>query len=68
MIHEDNSATFYVGKTDLGQGTGTGFRQVMSTNSTSLSSATTCIMGSTDSTVDQGGLGWVHCDGEGIAG
>ena len=30
VIHENNTATFYVGKTDVGQGTGTGFRQFMS--------------------------------------
>jgi hypothetical protein len=30
VIRQDNTATFYVGKTDLGQGTGTAFRQVMS--------------------------------------
>jgi hypothetical protein len=30
VIHEDNTATFYVGKTDPGQGTGTCFRQLMS--------------------------------------
>src|SRR5690606_26564857 len=29
VIHPDNSATFYVGKTDGGQGTGTAFRQMM---------------------------------------
>jgi nicotinate dehydrogenase subunit B len=29
VIREDNTATFYVGKTDLGQGTGTAFRQIM---------------------------------------
>src|SRR5262249_43340904 len=29
VIHENNTATFYVGKTDLGQGTGTAFRQMM---------------------------------------
>ncbi len=29
MIREDNTATFYVGKTDCGQGTGTAFRQMM---------------------------------------
>ena len=29
-IHQDNTATFYVGKTDCGQGTGTAFRQMMS--------------------------------------
>src|SRR5262249_52959631 len=28
VIHQDNTATFYVGKTDLGQGTGTAFRQM----------------------------------------
>ena len=26
VIRQDNTATFYVGKTDLGQGTGTAFR------------------------------------------
>ena len=30
VIHENNTATFYVGKTDCGQGTGTSFRQLMS--------------------------------------
>src|SRR5678809_990828 len=30
VIHQDNTATFYVGKTDCGQGTGTAFRQLMS--------------------------------------
>ena len=30
VIRQDNTATFYVGKTDLGQGTGTAFRQIMS--------------------------------------
>ena len=30
VIRADNTATFYVGKTDLGQGTGTAFRQIMS--------------------------------------
>src|SRR5215831_15017346 len=30
VIHENNTASFYVGKTDCGQGTGTGFRQLMS--------------------------------------
>ena len=29
VIHEDSTATFYVGKTDCGQGTGTAFRQMM---------------------------------------
>ncbi|MEP7313439.1 MAG: twin-arginine translocation signal domain-containing protein, partial [Pseudomonadota bacterium] len=29
VIHPDNTATFYVGKTDGGQGTGTAYRQMM---------------------------------------
>ena len=57
VIHEDNSATFYVGKTDLGQGTGTGFRQLMSDELDVAFERTTCIMGSTDITVDQVGSG-----------
>lgn len=57
VIHEDNSATFYVGKTDLGQGTGTGFRQLMSDELDIAFDRTSCIMGSTDNTVDQGGSG-----------
>jgi CO/xanthine dehydrogenase Mo-binding subunit len=57
VIHENNTATFYVGKTDLGQGTGTGFRQLMSDELDIAFDQTTCIMGSTDNTVDQGGSG-----------
>ena len=57
VIHEDNSATFYVGKTDCGQGTGTSFRQIMSDELDIAYDKTTCIMGSTDITVDQGGSG-----------
>ncbi len=57
IIHEDNTATFYVGKTDLGQGTGTSFRQLMSDELDIAFDRTTCIMGSTDITVDQGGSG-----------
>ena len=57
VIHDDNTATFYVGKTDLGQGTGTGFRQLMSDELDIAFDRTTCIMGSTDVTVDQGGSG-----------
>src|SRR4030095_10436891 len=30
VIRADNTATFYVGKTDLGQGTGTAFRPLLS--------------------------------------
>ena len=57
VIHENNTATFYVGKTDLGQGTGTGFRQLMSDELDIAFDRTACIMGSTDNTVDQGGSG-----------
>ncbi len=57
VIHEDNTATFYVGKTDCGQGTGTSFRQLMSDELDIPYDKTTCIMGSTDITVDQGGSG-----------
>jgi nicotinate dehydrogenase subunit B len=56
-IHENNTATFYVGKTDLGQGTGTGFRQLMSDELDMAFDKTICIMGSTDITVDQNGSG-----------
>src|SRR4051812_45829718 len=57
VIHEDNTATFYVGKTDPGQGTGTAFRQLMSDELDIAFDKTTCIMGSTDITVDQVGSG-----------
>jgi nicotinate dehydrogenase subunit B len=57
VIHEDSTATFYVGKTDCGQGTGTAFRQMMSDELDIAYNKTTCIMGSTDVTVDQGGSG-----------
>jgi nicotinate dehydrogenase subunit B len=57
VIHEDGSATFYVGKTDCGQGTGTSFRQIMSDELDVAFEKTACIMGSTDVTVDQGGSG-----------
>ena len=57
VIHEDDTATFYVGKTDCGQGTGTAFRQMMSDELDIAYDKTTCIMGSTDITVDQGGSG-----------
>src|SRR3954469_9655708 len=57
VIHEDNSATFYVGKTDPGQGTGTSFRQMMADELDIAFDKTTCIMGSTDTTVDQVGSG-----------
>ena len=57
VIREDNTATFYVGKTDLGQGTGTAFRQIMSDELDFAYDRTSCVMGSTDVTVDQGGSG-----------
>ena len=57
VIHQDNTATFYVGKTDLGQGTGTAFRQMMADELDMAYDKTTCIMGSTDVTPDQGGSG-----------
>ncbi len=57
VIHENNTATFYVGKTDPGQGTGTSFRQLMSDELDIAFEKTTCIMGSTDITVDQVGSG-----------
>jgi nicotinate dehydrogenase subunit B len=56
-IHEDNTAAFFVGKTDCGQGTGTAFRQMMADELDIAYQNTTCIMGSTDLTVDQGGSG-----------
>ncbi len=57
VIHEDNSVTFYVGKTDLGQGTGTAIRQIMSDELDIAYDKTSVIMGRTDLTVDQGGSG-----------
>jgi CO/xanthine dehydrogenase Mo-binding subunit len=56
-IKSDNTATFYVGKTDLGQGTGTAFRQVMCDELDFAYERSSVIMGSTDVTVDQGGSG-----------
>jgi CO/xanthine dehydrogenase Mo-binding subunit len=57
VIREDNTATFFVGKTDLGQGTGTAFRQIMCDELDIAYENTSCVMGSTDRTVDQGGSG-----------
>jgi CO/xanthine dehydrogenase Mo-binding subunit len=57
VIRPDNTATFFVGKTDLGQGTGTAFRQIMSDELDFAFDKTTCVMGCTDLTVDQGGSG-----------
>src|ERR1700681_4435149 len=57
VIHEDNTATFFVGKTDCGQGTGTSFRQLMADELDFAYDKTTCVMGRTDVTVDHGGSG-----------
>src|SRR5205814_10689845 len=57
VLHDDNTATFNVGKTDCGQGTGTAFRQMMSDELDIAFKDTACIMGTTDITVDQGGSG-----------
>ena len=57
VIHQNNTATFYVGKTDLGQGTGTSFRQLMADELDMPYDRTTCVMGVTDLTPDQGGSG-----------
>ncbi len=57
VIRQDNTATFYVGKTDCGQGTGTAFRQMMADELDIPYNKTSCIMGRTDITVDQGGSG-----------
>ena len=56
-IHADNTATFYVGKTDCGQGTGTAFRQMMADELDIAYTDTSLVMGSTDVTPDQGGSG-----------
>lgn len=57
VIHPDNTATFYVGKTDGGQGTGTAFRQMMCDELDIAYDSTSLIMGCTDITPDQGGSG-----------
>jgi CO/xanthine dehydrogenase Mo-binding subunit len=57
VIRQDNTATFFVGKTDLGQGTGTAFRQIMADELDMPYDKTSCVMGVTDVTVDQGGSG-----------
>ncbi len=57
VIHPDNTATFYVGKTDGGQGTGTAFRQMMCDELDIAYDKTRLVMGSTDITPDQGGSG-----------
>jgi hypothetical protein len=57
VIRENNTATFYVGKTDCGQGTGTAFRQMMADELDMAYEQTACVMGTTNLTVDQGGSG-----------
>jgi nicotinate dehydrogenase subunit B len=57
VIHPDNTATFHVGKTDGGQGTGTAYRQMMCDELDIAYDNTRLVMGCTDSTPDQGGSG-----------
>jgi nicotinate dehydrogenase subunit B len=57
VIHPDNTATFFVGKTDGGQGTGTAFRQMMCDELDIAYERTRLVMGRTDTTPDQGGSG-----------
>jgi CO/xanthine dehydrogenase Mo-binding subunit len=57
VIHPDNTASFFVGKTDGGQGTGTAFRQMMCDELDIAYDSTRLFMGSTDTTPDQGGSG-----------
>ena len=57
VIHPDNTATFFVGKTDGGQGTGTAFRQMMCDELDMAYDQTRLVMGTTDTTPDQGGSG-----------
>ena len=57
VIHPDNTASFFVGKTDGGQGTGTAFRQMMCDELDIAYDKTRLVMGSTDTTPDQGGSG-----------
>jgi nicotinate dehydrogenase subunit B len=57
VIHPDNTATFYVGKTDGGQGTGTAYRQMMCDELDIAYERSSLVMGCTDITPDQGGSG-----------
>src|SRR5262245_41269197 len=57
VIHPNNTATFYVGKTDGGQGIGTAFRQMMCDELDIAYDKTSLVMGATDTTPDQGGSG-----------
>jgi len=57
VVREDGTATFFVGKTDGGQGTGTAIRQMMADELDIAYDDTSLVMGRTDITVDQGGSG-----------
>src|SRR5688572_16599275 len=57
VILENYTATFYVCKTDGGQGTGTSFRKMMCDEMDLGYDQSSLIMGSTELTVDQGGSG-----------
>ena len=57
VIHPNNTATFFVGKTDGGQGTGTAFRQMMCDELDMAYDQASLVMGTTDTTPDQGGSG-----------
>ena len=57
VVHEDGTATFYVGKTDGGQGTGTATQQMMCDELDLAFDQARVVMGRTDMTVDQGGSG-----------
>ena len=47
VIHPNNTATFFVGKTDGGQGTGTAFRQMMCDELDMAYDQTSLVMGTT---------------------
>ena len=57
VIHPNNTATFFVGKTDGGQGTGTAFRQMMCDELDMAYDQTSLVMGTTNQGPDQGGSG-----------
>ena len=58
----DNTATFYVGKTDLGQGTGTAFRQIMADELDMAYERTSVVMGTHRRHRRSGRLGRLGCD------
>src|SRR5262245_53848116 len=57
VIHENNTATFYAGKTDCGQGTGTAFRQMLAAELDIDYDQTNWLLSRTDFNVDEGGSG-----------